>query len=154
MPTGFIVALSVALTILALGALASGLYTYRYGQARRGELANLANELCRELSALRISLTGLANTPAYVEGLGNLAKDQIAATLALKEAVAKFHESLFGRENQSRQEAQNSFQPYSEDAASDAWEIEQLVESGIGRLEASERVRSVAKTRSRFTLGG
>lgn len=79
-------------------------------------------------------------TKVTLEGISKLCADLISSAGKMSGSVEKFQKNIFSQTSGSRRE---SFQPYSDESADNAWKVMELARSeGISETEAAERLES------------
>jgi hypothetical protein len=152
METALIV-VAVLFAVLILGALvAAAGWVYFDTRKRQRLTSDVMSELAKQCSLLNGSLSEIAKMPGYLDGLVKVCGDQVIQVAEMRELVERFRLSLFGPEKTRKAEDKAAFQAYSDEAADDSFEIQQMVEAGFAVEEAKEKVAN-ARRAGRFTLG-
>ena len=152
MDTVLIVIAVLFVMIIAGGLTAGAVWLYFDGRKRQRLTADAMQALAKECALLSESLAEIAKTPGYLDGLVKVCGDYVIQVAELKDLVEKFRLSLFGPEKSRKAEDKAAFQAYSDEAADDSYEVQQMVEAGFAVEEAKEKVAN-ARRAGRFTLG-
>jgi hypothetical protein len=128
-----LLALGIAFAaILGLAVLSGAIWAYWDTRRRQQRLIGALD-----------SLSGIGRLPEYLAGLEKICADQVKAVLDLNASVEKFRVVMFpGSTDSQRKQDLDGFVAYSDEAADQAAEMEELIAQGYGVQEAKERVQA------------
>jgi hypothetical protein len=147
-----LIAVAVVLVVLVGAAMVAGLlWAYFDFRNKQRLMSDAMDRLGSNCSKLAESLTVVTQIPGYLDGLVKVCGDQVAEVVKLSGHVEQFRMSLFGPGKTKDKEDRSAFQPYTDEAADDSYEIQNLVEAGFSVGDATQRVKGGRA--GRFNLG-